>query len=343
MDSYHKAHRQTSSTSIGKISIDLKEEFDEEKYKEEQQIDEVINESSWVAGKTENKMASAPSFGDLMAEEQTKKKQRKKKSQPANPSYQKAIERPVPSNQPLRQQEPYPENESIEGEEVWDSATGKKTFIPYVKEEPADVYYDDGNQDFADDDQQGGYGGRDGYGRSSYGRGSYNRRGGGHGYRNEFYEDRSGGYGNHSYSKGYGNQFYDSGNVDDYQGYRGRSSGRAGNSYYGGRKQQPQPKISATEKYGDYTKKADGSSPDSSKRTEAPIFELGRKAQPTPPPIVSTPKQQPQPQPQSQPTIPTFNPVRKQPDPPKIQNAEKPVEKQAEKEEEWNPDDEGNQ
>lgn len=323
MDPY-KPHRATSSTSIGKISLDIKDEVDESKNQEEQQIDELINESSWVAGKIESKMPSAPSFGDLMAEEQTKKKQRRKKqAQPSAAPAPAAIERPAYSNQPLRQQQPYPEHEAVEGEEVWDATTGKTTFIPYVKEEQTDNFYDDGYMmEERPQNVRGGYGRggnrRGGYGRSGYGDRNYR-----------------GVYRSQSYN---GNQFYDDGdNNRDYD--RGsRPYGHQGSQFYGGggpRYHQPQPKLSAAEKYGDYTRKADNA-PTNPEEKYGPIrreaksafsLAIGGKAQPPPPPA-----QQPAPKPQAD--VPAFNPIKKQPEP------TKPAEKPVEKEEEWNPDEE---
>jgi hypothetical protein len=287
MDSYNRGfYKGASPASIGRITSEYKDE--EKPNEEDKKIDEMINQSTWAKNEQAPavKAPAAPSFTDLFAQEETKKKEKrisrqKSEEKPVDP---RVVERPVYSNRPMRAPEAYREDEPEYGEMVYDGATGETTFIPYAKEEGMGRFQDEM-------DEYGG--GRRGYG-GGYGGGGY---GGGrrHGYR--------GGYSS--------NQFYDDGEDDQRRG--GRRSERGRSRFYDSPsnfsdRRSAQPKLSAKEKYGDYSKNkmqplSEGSTP---------IIQFGVKKQPKP---QSLPEPEAQPQPETQPAEGKsfFNPKKQNP------------------------------
>ena len=389
-----KGFYQSSSASIGRISSDTKDEAKEKLEEEQNRINAVINESSWATQTSSDKpsetVKSALSFDDLMAQEDEKKKQRRNKNQQNQPKPNlpppDSIERRSYPNQPVRAQEAYADNEGASGEMVYDPATGQQKFVPYQQE--PDYYQDDYDQ--------GGYGG--GHYGGGYGQRNGGRRGGGRYGGGKF--DRRNQYGGYK-SGGYNaNQFYDSGENDDsdqpsgFPGFKSNYNDRKGGNrggfrkdYYepsnsygnggyndrrGGRKgghggghgrdyQKPQ-KLSATQKYGDYSKHKEEEPPKYEEQYQpqthkkyVPKVQLGGAAQPAPPPPMPAQKDNenstnheidPKEIENPQPSRPERTVLKQPPPPPPVKQEtekEKPVipqfnPKKLTNEEEWNPD-----
>ena len=346
MDS-HRGFYKGTSASIGKISMEFKE--DEKESEKDSKIDAIINESSWVKKEEAPaaKAAAKPSFMDLVAEEQTKKKQKKSvKTTPQQPAAvdPRAIERPVYSNKPIRAQEAYRDDEPEYGEMVYNGETGETTFVPYPKEQSFEESLQEmgySPEEIAEHTGSGprndrrNYGGRGNYGRSGYD----NDR-----YRGNRYGGNSGRYGGRN---SYSNQFYDNGEDDEAPAQRYERGGRR-NDYYdnsapvihlggkaqggyrekrGGYENKRQPKLSAKEKYGDYSKKKtqpelEEPATESAVPKYVPKFQFGSKQAPPPPP----------PQVKSEPA--PVDPVKESQalfNPKKVNQVE-------EKEEDWNPE-----